>query len=342
MEPALERRRLGRSELEIPVFGYGAAHLGELYARLAEAEVDATLEAAWEAGIRLYDTAPWYGRGLSELRLGGLLRNRPREAFVVVTKVGRILHRPRDPRIFERSPWTGGLNFEVEFDYSYDGFMRAYEQSLLRLGLDTLDALVIHDLDIGYQVEADRLEANTRILETSGIKALEELKRNGEIRAYGMGVNTGHSLSTTACRVDLDFVLVAMPYTLIDHDSLEDGMAACVERGVGVVIGSPFASGILATGSGGGANYGYEAAPEAVQAKVRGIEAVCARHGVALAAAALQFPLAHPAVAAVIPGGVSPGQIRQNLSHVQAPIPPAFWAELKAEGLIDPRAPTTP
>ncbi|KQT64460.1 MULTISPECIES: aldo/keto reductase [unclassified Aureimonas] len=342
MRQTLERRRLGRSDLEIPVFGFGAAHLGEFYARLDEAEADATLGAAWDEGVRFFDTAPWYGRGLSEHRLGGFLRTRPRGDFAIVTKVGRILRRPRDPASFDRAPWTGGLNFEVEFDYSYDGFMRAYEQSLMRLGLDTVDALVIHDLDIGYQVEEERLEANTRRLEESGIKALEELKRDGQIKAYGMGVNTGHSLETTARRVDLDFVLVAMPYTLLDQDSLHRGMAGCVERGVGVIIGSPFASGILATGSGGGANYGYDAAPEAVQAKVRGIESVCARHGVPLPAAALQFPLAHPAVAAVIPGGVSPAQIRQNLDAIEARIPDAFWAELTSNGLIDPAAPTPP
>ena len=157
-----------------------------------------------------------------------------------------------------------------------------------------------------------------------------------------MGINTRESLEETATRVDLDFVIVAMPYTLLDQASLHTGMAACVEREVSVIIGAPFASGILVTGSRSGANYGYAAAPEEVQAKVRGIEAVCDAHDVALPAAALQFPLAHPAVASVIPGAARPQEIAENLGSLAAPIPAAFWSDLKAQGLIDPDAPVPP
>ena len=196
------------------------------------------------------------------------------------------------PATFDRAPWTGGLNFEVRFDYGYDGIMRSYEQALQRLAVDTVDALVIHDLDEGFH--GANLGPHRDALVASGMQALEELKASGDIAAFGMGINTGTALDETASLVDLDFVLVAMPYTLLDQATLHTGMAACIERGVSVIIGAPFASGILVTGSGSDAKYGYAAAPDAVKAKVRGLEAVCAAHEVSLQAAALQFPLAHP------------------------------------------------
>lgn len=332
-----KRRQVGSTSLEVPVLGFGTAPLGELYARIEEAETRALLDAAWDGGIRLYDTAPWYGRGMSEHRLGGLLRQKPREDFIVTTKVGRILHRPDDPATFDRTPWTGGFNFEVEFDFTYDGILRAYEQTLMRLGLDTVDALIIHDLDVGYQGE--HLAARQRELTTSGIRALEELKTSGEISAIGMGINTAEALETVAGIVDLDFLLVAMPYTLLDQSSLHTGIAAAVERGVSIVVGAPFASGILATGSGSTAKYGYASAPADVQAKVRGIEAVCAAHGVSLVSAALQFPLAHPAVVSTIPGCAKANEVEQNIAAFRAGIPEAFWSDLKTEGLIHADAP---
>ncbi len=331
------RRPVGATDLSLPVFGFGSAHLGELYGRVDEAVSQATLQAAWDGGVRFYDTAPWYGRGLSEHRIGGFLRTKRRNDFQLTTKVGRTLRRPRDPASFDRGPWTGGLNFEVHFDYTYDGVMRSYQQALQRLAVDTIDALLIHDLDASFH--GDKLAGYQEQLEASGMKALQELKSAGDIKAYGMGINTREALEDIATRVDLDFVLVAMPYTLIDQASLHSGMAACVARNVGVIIGAPFASGILVTGSHSGATYGYAAAPEEIKAKVRAIEAVCAAHGVALPAAALQFPLAHPAVASIIPGAARPQEVIENLASLVAAIPAAFWSDLKTEGLIDPAAP---
>jgi D-threo-aldose 1-dehydrogenase len=318
--------------------GFGAAHLGELYRRVPEAESQATLAAAWEHGIRYYDTAPWYGRGLAEHRLGGFLRTLPRDQFQVSTKVGRTLHRPADPARFDRSPWTGGLNFEVRFDYSYDGVMRSYEQALQRLALDTVDALVIHDLEAMFHGERTA-HYRRQLTDGGGIRALQELKAAGQIAAYGMGVNTDDALDTVAAGLDLDFLLVAMPYTLLDQRSLHHGMARCVARGMGVIIGAPYASGILVTGSGAGATYAYGAAPPEVQAKVQGIERVAAAHGVTLASAALQFVLAHPAVASVIPGAARPSEVAGNLAALRATIPAGFWSDLKAQGLILPDAP---
>lgn len=331
------RRRVGRTSLELPVFGMGAAHLGELYGKVDEADSRATLAAAWASGVRYYDTAPWYGRGLSEHRLGGLLRNLARDQFSITTKVGRTLHRPADPKTFDRSPWVGGLNFEVRFDYSYDGLMRAYEQALQRLALDTVDALVIHDLDAAYH--GDKQAGYERDLKETGIRALEELKKSGDIQAFGMGINVNAALEGIATEVPLDFCLVAMPYTLLDQQSLHRGMQTCLDRGVSVIIGAPFASGILVTGSGAGAKYAYGAASPEMQAKVQGIEAVCRAHGVRLPVAALQFVLAHPAVASVIPGAARASEVEDNVASLGVAIPAGFWSDLKSEGLIDKDAP---
>lgn len=333
-----EMRKVGATELALPVFGMGTAHIGELYGPVDEAVSQGTLEAAWQAGVRFYDTAPWYGRGLAEHRLGGFLRTQARNQFLVSTKVGRTLHRPSNPKSFDRSPWKGGLNFEVRFDYSYDGIMRSYEQALQRLALDTVDALIIHDLDKGYH-DPDTLAAHSANLKESGIRALQELKSSGDISAYGMGVNMAEQLEGLAQEVELDFALVAMPYTLLDQASLHTGMKACSDRNVSVIIGAPFASGVLATGSKGNAHYNYGAASEEVLAKVKGLEAVCDAHSISLQAAALQFPLAHPAVAAIIPGAAKHEEVTANVASMGKSIPGAFWADLKSQGLIDMEAP---
>jgi D-threo-aldose 1-dehydrogenase len=295
------------------------------------------MDAAWAAGVRYYDTAPWYGRGLSEHRLGGFLRTKPRSEFKITTKVGRQLVRPKDPVHFDRSPWVGGLNFEVLWDYSYDGIMRSYAQALQRLALDTVDALVIHDLDQAYH--AEHFAPRLKDLRDSGIKALQELKKAGDIQAYGMGINTDDALEQVSTQVELDFCLVAMPYTLLDQRSLKRGMADLQKRGATVIIGAPLASGILATGSAGAQHYAYGKASPEVQAKVLGIEAVCKAHNVALPAAALQFGLAHPIVTSVIPGAAKPSEVTQNVAHVNAAIPASFWSDLKAQKLIDPDSP---
>ncbi len=333
------RKRVGSTTLELPAFGLGTGPLGDLYARVPEADSDATLDAAWNAGVRYFDTAPWYGRGLSEHRLGGYLRTKVRETFQITTKVGRQLARPADPSTFDRSPWVGGLNFEVVWDYSYDGIMRSYAQALQRLALDTVDALVIHDLDAQYHPDPALFAARQKDLRESGIRALEELKRSGDIKAFGMGINSDAALEEGAAQVPLDFCVVAMPYTLLDQKSLNRGMAALQKRGISAIIGAPFASGILATGSSSANHYNYSKAPVAVQDKVRGIEAVCRAHGVALPAAALQFVLAHPIVVSVIPGAARPNEVTENVASLNSRIPAAFWSDLKSAGLIETDAP---
>ena len=332
-------RNIIQTKLSLPIFGFGSAHLGEMYNLVDEATAHKTLEAAWNAGIRYYDTAPWYGRGLAEHRLGGFLRTKPRESFIITTKVGRTLHRPSNLDEFKSDPWLGGLKFEVNFDYSYDGIMRSYEQALQRLSLDTVDALIIHDLDPLFHSPDEQLD-HERHLEATGIRALEELKHAGDIKAFGMGVNQKESLAKLAQRLPIDFALVAMPYTLIDQESLNDGMKKCLKNSISVIIGAPFASGILATGSIANSKYAYTDASKELQLKVNEIEAVCQSHTVSLKAAALQFVLAHPAVVSTIPGAVNADQVKENIDCLESKIPEIFWEELKEKQLIVKDAPT--
>jgi D-threo-aldose 1-dehydrogenase len=332
-----QSHRVGSTDLSLPPFGFGSAHLGGLYGRVSGEVAKLTLDAAWNGGVRYFDTSPFYGRGLAEHRLGSCLLDKPRDEFVLTTKIGRYFRRPGNPRSFDRAPWGGGLNMELVWDYSYDGVMRSYEQSLLRLGLDTIDGLLIHDPDA--EIHGEQHAERMRDMSLSGIRALEELKRGGQIKAIGMGLNAADSLETIASMVKLDFVIVAMPYTLLDQSALANGMQRCVEEGISIVIGSPYASGILATGPGPVAHYRYGIASEDIQIKVRRIQEVCAAYDVNLKAAALQFPLAHPAVVSVIPGGARPEEVTENIAMASAPIPKGFWASLKNEGLIDPNAP---
>lgn len=334
-------KRVGNSSLSVPAFGLGTVFLADPDTLMSEAEAQATLDTAWDAGLRYFDTAPWYGNTLAEHRLGHALWRKPRDDYVVTTKIGRVFRRPKDPAHFDFPRWKGGLHFELRFDYGYDAVMRSYEDSLQRLGLNTVDALAIHDLDLRFHQEEAKVKQYLDQLDAGGgFKALEELKRAGEIKAIGAGINHRGMIPRFLERFAMDYFLVAMPYTLLDQDALETELPLCLEHEVGVVIGAVFASGVLATGATSGALYRYTAAQPEVLERVRKIEAVCARHQIPLAAAALQFPLLHPAVVAVIPGANAPSQITDNLAHLRRDIPAAFWAELKAEKLLHPEAPT--
>jgi D-threo-aldose 1-dehydrogenase len=337
MAEVTARRRLGRTAVEVTELGFGGASIGELFVRVSEAEAYATIGAAWDAGVRYFDTAPWYGRGLSELRTGTGLRDRPRRDFALSTKVGRCL-RPATEEGFDGAPWLGGAPNEVVFDYTYDGIMRSVDQSRLRLGITRFDVAFIHDLDRLY-FDALTMEAHFRDLATSGWRALEELRSSGQIGAIGAGINDLGLMPRFMEIGDIDAFLVAMPYTLLDQEVLEAEFPAGVERGVGYVIGAVFASGILAKGAVAGARYAYAEPSAAVMDKTRKIQAVCDRHAVPLAAAALQFPLGHPSVASVIPGASSPDQQARNVAAFSHPIPADLWAELKHEGLLREDAP---
>lgn len=326
--------------MDLPVLGLGCAPLGGLHSPIPDDTAHQTLQAAWDRGVRFFDTSPWYGRGLSELRLGRFLRERSRKEFVLSSKVGRTLHRPRDAAHYVSEFWAGGLPFEHRFDFTYDGIMRSYEHSLARLGVNTLDLLLIHDLDVvemgGSQ---DLVEHHFRDLERSGWRALESLRCYGEIAAIGAGVNIRGTITAMLERFDLDFFLVAMPYTLLEQRIASDEFPLCHARSVGVIVGSPFASGILATGSAvPSPQYNYAPAPSAIVEKTREIEAIGARYGVSLKAAAVQFPLLNPLVTSVLCGAVSPEQASENAGLVDAQIPPAFWSALRSQGLVAPAA----
>jgi D-threo-aldose 1-dehydrogenase len=338
MQP-FARRRLGRTAIELPALGFGGAPLGELFTRVSDGDAEATLQAAWDAGIRYYDTAPWYGRGQSEHRLGRFLYRQPRADLVLSTKVGRILRAPARPETFDTGFWAGGLAFEHRFDYSYDGVMRAYEDSLQRLGLNRVDLLLIHDLDWWHHGSEANVAAHFAELATGGFRALAELKAAGLIGGIGAGINELKLMPRFLQSFDIDFFLLALRYTLGEQDTLDAELPACLARGVGIVIGGVFNSGILATGPVAGAKYNYADATPEILARVGRIEAVCRRHGVPMAAAALQFPLAHPAVTSVIPGAVSPEQVTRNIALMEAAIPADLWAELKQEGLLRADAP---
>ena len=339
MDP-LSTRTLGRTGVELTRLGFGGAPLGDLFTVLSDADAQGALDAAWDGGIRYFDTAPWYGRGQSEHRFGRALYRRPRDSFTLSTKVGRVLRAARDEAKFDRAMWAGGLPFPHRFDYSYDGIMRAFEDSQQRLGMPRIDLVLIHDLDLQYHPSPALVSARLAELATGGWRALSELKEAGMIRGIGAGINERGMMGRFLDLVDLDFFLVAMPYTLLDQAVLEDEFPRCVAQGVGFVIGAVFASGILATGAVAGAKYAYADATPEMLARVARMQAVCARHGVSLAAAALQFPFGHPAVAAVIPGALNAGHVERNVASFREPIPPALWAELKHDGLLREDAPT--
>ena len=288
------KRRLGKSGVELPLFGFGGAPLGELFVKVSEADAEATLQAAWDQGIRYFDTAPWYGRGQSEHRFGRFLYRQPRAEFVLSTKVGRVLKAPRNPAQFDLGFWSGGLHFDHVFDYSYDGIMRAYEDCLQRLGMNRIDLLIIHDLDFWHHATEPKVQAYLGQLIGGGWRALEELRSGGQIKAIGAGINELGMMPRFLDLFDMDFFLVALRYTLMEHDTLDNELPYCQRRDVGIVIGGVFSSGITATGAVPGAKYNYADATPEVLDKVRRIEAVCERHAVPLPGGGAAVPVRPP------------------------------------------------
>ena len=341
LQRSMPSRTLGRTGLPVSAIGFGAAPLGDLYARLDDAAAIATVEAAGAAGITLFDTSPHYGNGLAEHRCGTALRRMARDSIVLSTKVGRRMV-PGAP--VERtsqdaiSPgFAGGLPHKAVFDYSYDGTLRAVEQSLLRLGTDRIDLLLIHDVDVW--THGDALEQRFREAMEGAYPALERLRAEGVVKGIGLGVNEAEMCARFAEAGDFDTMLLAGRYSLLEQPALDVFLPLALRKGIGVMMGGVFNSGILATGAVAGARYNYAAPPESVMEKVRRIEAICARHHVPLAHAALRFPLGHPAVSSVVLGAVSPAEVERNLQALDTVIPAALWGELKAAGLLAAHAP---
>lgn len=332
-------RSLGKTGLLVSELGFGTAPLGNLFRPLTDEAARQTLAAAEQEGFGYYDTAPFYGFGLSERRLGDALRHR--KDAVLSTKVGRLLQPVPGPvdEADVRQGYATPMPFEPVYDYSYDAVMRSYEESLQRLGLSQIDILYIHD--IGRLTHGEQNAAHmTALTKGGGLKALEELRAAGAIAAFGMGVNEVEACLEVTEYARLDVILLAGRYTLLEQTALAQLFPRCEAAGTAIVVGGPYNSGILAVGTKTGAPlyYNYEAAPHDVVEKVRKIEAVCDRFDVPLAAAALQFPLAHPLVASVIPGLDSPERVFQTLALYRHKIPSELWQELRHEKLIRPDA----
>ncbi len=332
----LAKRPLGKSGLQVTQLGFGGAPLGDFYARLPDSQAIATVEAAYAADLRFFDTSPLYGNGLSEHRFGHVLRQKPRD-FVLSTKVGRWL-KPRPEAEIDRGWFKGGLNFEAVVDYSYDGVMRSIDGSLQRLGLNAIDVLLIHDVDV-WTHGADGYETHFRTAMAGAYKALDELRAAGTIGAVGIGVNEIEPCLRFAREGDFDCFLLAGRYTLLEHAALDELLPLCTQKNIGILLGGPYNSGILATGAIPDAKYNYFPAPPDIMARVARIEAVCKRHDVPISAAALQFPLGHPAVSSMIPGAVKPEEVERNMALMRSAIPADLWAELKREGLMPADAP---
>ncbi|RLV61090.1 aldo/keto reductase [Parashewanella curva] len=333
----LDKRKIGNTSLRVDSLGFGCASVGNLYRMLSDQDACDVLNQAWEKGFRHFDTAPHYGQGLSERRVGDMLRSRGESDYVLSTKVGRILKPAGYAK--ERHGFRSTMPFDIEYDYSYDGVMRSFEHSLQRLGLDRIDILYMHD--IGSVTHGDAHELLFDQAMTGGYKAMDELRQQGVIKAIGLGVNEYQVCEQALEHGDWDCFLLAGRYTLLEQEALHSFLPKCEQRNCSIIIGGPYNSGILATGTRKVSEpyYNYAPAPQNIINKVAKIEAVCDEFGLPIAAAALQFPLAHPCVASVIPGVGKAKMIQSTLDLFNADIPAEFWQSLILQGLISDSSP---
>jgi len=305
--------QLGRTSVTITQLGFGCAPIGGLYAPVSETEARAVVDRAWEQGLRVFDTAPLYGSGLSERRVGAALRERPRNELVLSTKVGRLLRAGGQPD----AVFGGALPLEPVFDFSFDGVLRSLDESLERLGLDRVDVVYIHDPDDHFDEAL-----------AGAYPALERLRGEGVVRAIGVGMNQSEMLARFARQTDVDCLLLAGRYTLLDTSALDELLPLCLERGIAVIAGGVFNSGVLA----GNAHYNYAPAEPAVLDRVSRLAEICTRWDVPLAAAAVQFPLGHPAVTSVLVGCRSSVEVDEDVALFELDLPAGLWEELEAEG----------
>ncbi len=331
MTAALPTARLGATDVEVTTLGLGTAPLGGMFTPVSDAAASGAIDAAWEGGIRFFDTAPWYGFGRAEHRVGDGLR--ARKGWTLSTKVGRLLVPSEEPPDPARG-WPDPLPFAPVADYGYDAVRRSFEDSLQRLGLARVDLLFIHD--IGRMSYGDDHAKHFAAAMDGGVRALQELKSEGRIGALGIGVNETEVLMEALSHAQWDVFLLAGRYTLLEQEALEDLLPACDRAGTSIIVGGAFNSGLLA----GGDTWNYREAPPELIARRDQLAQITRDHGVALEAAALQFPLAHPAVASVAIGCRSASEVRANIEHFHAPIPAALWSDLRAAGLLHQDAPT--
>lgn len=307
----MKKRFIGKTALEVTEYSFGGASLGNLYAAVARPQAMDTLDAAWNAGIRYFDTAPHYGFGLSERRFGDYLRDKPRDSYVLSTKVGRLLH-PAPEGEVPNLGFVDPLPFKLEYDYSYDGIMRSVEFSYARLGLNRVDILYVHDIGV-YTHGVELTKVHLAQFLDGGIKALEELKSSGVVSAYGLGVNEVEVCLDVMRRAPLDCILLAGRYSLLDRSAEAELLPLCREKKTSLVIGGVFNSGILATGAGPGSHFDYGPAPTEIISRVTAMEGIAATGGYPLAAAAMQFPLDEPVVASVLIGTAKASSVARNM-----------------------------
>ncbi|WP_432346082.1 aldo/keto reductase [Shinella yambaruensis] len=330
----MKTRTIGRTGLAVTEFGFGTAALGGLYRACPRDAAMETLQAAWDEGLRYFDTAPWYGFGLAERRTGDFLRDKPKGSWVLSSKVGRIMVPVADDKVPSYG-YVDPLPFDVRYDYSYDGIMRSVELSHARLGLNRIDILYVHDIGV-YTHGAERNAFHLRQLLETGLKALEELKASGVIKAYGLGVNEVPVCLDVLGNADLDCILLAGRYTLLDRSAVAELLPLCGKKGTSLVVGGVFNSGILATGPVEGAHFDYMPATSDVAARVGAMMAIAQQGGVPLAAPALRFPLSHPAVASVLIGTAKPESLRRNMALARMDLPQDIYPAFEPHTVVAP------
>ncbi|MGW4380736.1 aldo/keto reductase [Kitasatospora sp. NPDC004531] len=320
--------------------GFGTAPLGNMFRAIPDEEARATVEAAWDQGIRYYDTAPLYGAGLAEERLGEVLSGKPRDAYVLSTKVGRVIldeHESDNRDLGEKGGlFEHGNPNKILHEWTAEATERSIEGSLKRLGTDRLDIVWVHD--IAQDFHGDAWLAKFEEARTGAFRVLSRLRDEGVIKAWGLGVNKTEPIELTLAldEPQPDGFLLAGRYTLLDHEhALQRLLPMAQEQGVDMVVGGPYSSGILA----GGAHFEYQQAPAHIIERVTRLKGLAADHGVSIKAAALQFSLAHPVSAAAVPGATRPSRIAEDVSALNETVPAAFWQELRASGLVSPAAP---
>jgi D-threo-aldose 1-dehydrogenase len=328
-----ETRPLGRTSLRVTVLGLGTGTIGGHRIAVSRQQGEAVVRAAWSAGVRYFDTAPFYGFGQACRLLGDAMRELPRDQWLLSTKVGRLLRPQLDQKA--SAALQHPMPFNAVFDYSYGGIIRSFEDSLQRLGLAQIDILYVHDIG-SRQHGKEGHAAVVRAFRDGGYRALEELRSSGRVRAIGIGVNEKEVLLDAMEWGAWDVFLLAGRYTLLEQAPLDDLLPKCLRSGISVMIGAPFNTGILA----GRETWNYRPAPPEIFDRVNAIRSVCGSHRVPMIAAALQFPLAHPAVAAILPGPRNVEEVEANKRLLQYPIPPALWADLRTAKLLHPNAPT--
>lgn len=325
--------------VELTRMGFGGAPLGNLYRKVSDEDAQAALLAAFDAGIRYFDTAPQYGLGRSEERFGRALAAFGAENIVLSTKVGRLLLDCAPEEVTPES-FVDVPQKRIVFDYTYDGVMRSYEASKARLHVSRANILLVHDVCAFSQGSQEASDQKVReLFDGGGYKALTELRDSGEVAAIGAGVNEWQVCEKLLGLGDFDCFLLAGRYTLLEQDALDSFLPLCAKRDVGIILGGPYNSGILATGGVEGARYNYAPAPASILARVRRIEDVCRAHETPLIAAALQFVFGHACVKTVIPGAVNAHELRANAELLERSIPASLWSDLKTEGLIRSDAP---